>query len=321
MRSLIACALLIPASLAPAIGDETGDEPVALVNGRPIPRSDFDMAVQLQFSGKQGNRMSLGELRAVREQVLERLIDSELIYQQASEQGVRVKEKDVTAEVEKIRGRFESEEAFRGILESNATTEKAFREQMRRSLMISRFVENEVMRGIRIRDEDVRRYYEQNPAEMTRSESVPIRQILVRVDPDASGRARAAAREKIEAILTELRAGADFGEMARRYSDGPGASEGGSRGVLIRGGGAPPILERAAFALSAGEISDVIETQRGFHLLMVGERLPSGPVPFDEAKDRIRAVLESNAREEAMRAFADSLRERATIERLLAETP
>ena len=321
MRPLIALSLLVLSPVVVAVAADSGDQPVARVNRRPIPRSEFEMAVQLQFTNKRGSRVGVGELRATREKVLERLIDGELLYQKAIDKGVEVEEKDVTAEVEKIRGRFESEEEFNRTLRANATSEEAFRAQMRRSLIIARFVDREVLRGVRVRDGDVRRYYDQNPAELTRKESVPIRQILILVDPNGPGQARGVAREKIEAILSKLRAGADFEDMARRYSEGPGASAGGDRGILIRGGGAPLVLERATFSLAAGEISDVIETQRGFHLLKVGERRPAGIVAFDEAKDRIRARLESTARDEAVRAYVDSLRQQAEIERLLPESP
>lgn len=320
MRRLIVLSLLMLSPAVVAAADDSGDQPVARVNGRPILRSEFDMAVQLQFTNKHGNRVGVGELRATREKVLESLIDGELLYQKAIDKGIRVKEKDVTAEVEKIRGRFESEEAFNRTLRANATSEDVFREQMRRSLIITRFVDREVLRGVRVRDEDVHRYYNQNPAELTRKESIPIRQILIRVDPNGPRQSRRLAREKIEAILSELVAGANFENMARRYSEGPGASAGGDRGILIKGGGAPPLLERAAFSMSADEISDIIETQRGFHLLQVGERRPAGVVAFAEVKDRIRARLESTARDEAVRSYVDSLSEKAEIERLLLES-
>ena len=319
MRPLIALCLLVLSPVIAVAKADSADEPVARVNERPISRSEFEMAVQLQFTGKHGNRVGVDELRATREAVLERLIDGELLYQQAIEQGIKVKEKDVTAEVEKIRGRFESEEAFLQTLRANATSEKAFRAQMQRSLIITRFVDREVLRGVRVSDEDVRLYYDQNPAETVRREAVPIRQILILFDANGPAQARATAREKIEAILSELRAGAEFEEMARKYSEGAGASAGGDRGILIRGAGAPPLIERAAFSLAAGEISDIIETQRGFHLLKVGERRPAGVVPFDETKDRIRARLESTTRDEAVRDYVDSLRGKAAIERLLPE--
>ena len=319
MRPLTALLLLVLSPVIAVAEADPFDGPVARVNGRPIPRSEFEMAVQLQFNTKHGNRVGVGELRATREKVLDRLIDGELLYQRAIKQTVKVKEKDVTAEVEKIRGRFESEEAFLQTLRTNATSEQAFRAQVRRSLIITRFLDREVLRGVRVSDEDVRLYYDQHPAETKRREAVPIRQILIRIDPNGPGQTRAAAREKIEAILSELRAGSEFEEMARRYSEGEGASEGGDRGILIRGAGAPPLIARAAFSLAAGEISDVIETRQGFHLLKVGERRPAGIVPFDEAKDRIRARLESTVRDEAVRAYVDSLRGKAAIERLLPE--
>jgi parvulin-like peptidyl-prolyl isomerase len=292
-------------------------QPVARVNGRFILRRDFELAVQLQFSGRSAARVGLAELRTMRVKVLERLIDGELLYQKASRREPKIRDAEVEDELKTIRGRFSSEEAFQAVLEETGTSKEEFREQIRRSLVIARFVDREIVGDIEITEEDLRRYYDQNPTEMIRRESVPIRQILIRLRPNASEAARIEARRKIEAILEKLNAGEEFADLARRYSEGPGAEQGGDRGVLIRGGGAPPVLERAAFQLGPQETSDIIESRRGFHIIKVGERRAAGPIPFDEAKESIRARLTAMEREEKMRVYLESLRETARIERLL----
>jgi parvulin-like peptidyl-prolyl isomerase len=310
--------LILLGSLAPARAATPDDaEPVAVVNGHPILRRDFELAVELQFSGRRAATIGMEELRTMRKKVLDRLIDGELLYQKASRRGAKVSDADVEEEFETIRGRFKAAEAFQAVLEETGTSEEEFRDQVRRSVVIARFVDREVVGDVEIAEEDVRRYYDQNPTEMVRKESVPIRQILIRVDPGASRAQRTEARRKIEAILAELGKGEEFETMARRYSEGPGAEQGGDRGILIRGGGAPPVIERAAFALGSNEISDIIETRRGFHIIEVGERRPAGPIPFDEAKDPIRTRLTATEREEKMRVYLESLREAARIEWLL----
>ncbi len=322
-RAVLAILILAswPAADSPPAGADPADEPVARVNGRPISSGEFELAVQLQFADRRPGRIGVAELRTMREKVLERLIEGELLHQQATARGVNVDDADVVKELDRMRSRFESEEDFRATLQRNGTTEGAFREQVRRSLVIARFIDREILRGLKVPQDEIRRYYDQNPREMVRRESVPVRQIVIRVDPDAPRAERVEAREKIEAILGEVRGGADFSEMARRYSEGPGASEGGDRGILIRGAGAPRAIERAAFSLRSGEVSDVLETIQGFHLIQVGDRRPSGTIPFDEAREPIREKLEARQREEKLRAYVESLREKARIERLLPETP
>ena len=314
--------LLAAADRATAADPRSGPvvEVVARVNGRPILRRDFDLAVQLQFRARSAGNVGIEELRVVREKVLEQLIDSELLYQQALKGRTRVTEAEIEAEVKRHRDSFTSPAEFARVLSESQVTESEFKEQVRRTLAVERFVDAEVATRATPGDEDLRRYYDQNPSEMTRREAVRISQIMVRVPPDGSLQARAAARETIEAILKELRAGGDFAALARKHSDGPEAARGGDSGLMSRGGGPPPI-ERVAFQMKPGEISDVIETRLGFHIIRVGEIRPAGPVPFDEAREAIRAKLAARERDQAIRAYVERLREGARVERTLPVPP
>ena len=289
---------------------------VARVNGRPILRRDFDLSVQIQFRGRRPANVGLKELQASREKVLERLIENELLYQKAIKTEGPPPDKDVEHEYQSIRESFPSAGDFSKALQENRVSETEFKDQVRRTLLVMRFVDRQVVGDVKISDEDVRRYYDQNPSEVTRREAVGLRQIVVHLPPDASVEARAQAREKIEAILKEVRSGGDFAVLARRYSDGPEASRGGDAGLLIKGKG-PPAIERVAFTLQPGQTSDVIESRRGFHIIQVTEKRPEGPIPLDQAKEKIRARLAARERQDKIRAYVDQLREQARVERLL----
>ena len=299
----------------PAAGDPAA-EVVARVNGRPILRRHFDLSVQIQFHGRRPANVGLKELQAAREKVLERLIENELLYQKAIKTEGPAPDKDVDLEYQKIRESFPSPGDFSKALQENGVSETGFKDQIRRTLVVMRFVDREVAGDVTIADEDVRRYYDQNPSEVTRREAVGLRQIVVRLPADASPEARAQARQKIEAILKEVRSGGDFAVLARRYSEGPEASRGGDAGLLIKGKG-PPAIERVAFTLQPGQSSDVIESRRGFHIIQVTERRPEGPIPFDQAKEKIRARLAARERQEKIRAYVDQLKEQARVERFL----
>ena len=295
--------------------DASGSNPeaVARVNGRPILRRDFDLAVQIQFRGRR-NPVGLKELRATRDAVLERLIEQELLYQKASRNDVSVPDKEVETEFETMKKGFPSPRDFGEALRQNGVSETQFKEQLRRSLVVTRFVEREVVGDLKVTDEDVRRYYDQNPVEMNRPEAVHLAQILVRVAPDASQESRTTARQKIEEILKEVRAGGAFGDAARRYSEGPEATKEGDTGWMARGKG-PPAIVQAAFALQPGQTSDVIESRLGFHILKVLEKRPEGPIPFEEAKDAIRAKLVGRERAGKIHAYVEQLKDKARVER------
>jgi peptidyl-prolyl cis-trans isomerase C len=311
------CFLAIHAAqAAPAPAGAESVDAVALVNGRPILRRDFDLAVQLQFRRPRPAKVGFEELKAIREKVLDRLIENELLYQKASKEQVAVSPADLDAEVKRLRERFESPKEFAKILGESGVSEAEFREQVRRSLVVTRFVDENVVGDLKATESDLRRYYEQNPSEMVRPEGVRLSQILVRAPAGSSPQERAAARRKIEEILEELRAGQEFADLARKYSEGPEASRGGDSGFLARGNGLRAI-ERAAFSLQPGETSDVIETRLGFHLIKVAERRPEGPIPFEEAKDAIRAKVLDLERERKLRQYTTGLREKARVERYL----
>jgi len=315
----VALSLTMALPVRAAATEET-PEVVARVSGRPILRRDFDLAVQLRFAGRRTGRVGLAELRAVKLQVLERLIDAELIHQEAGRSSIRVKDTEVDAEVARVRGPFPDEAAFTAFLDEQGVTPAEFREQMRRSLLVARFVEREVVGNSEVSDKDVRLHYEQNPAEMTRPEALRLSQIMERVPARASTAERAAARQKMEAVFKELRNGADFAELARKHSQGPEADRGGDTGWVSRGS-LPPPIERAAFALQEGSHSDIVETRLGLHILKVTERRPEGPIPFDEARASIRTGIIERRRDEALRSHVEALRQKATIERLLKLDP
>jgi parvulin-like peptidyl-prolyl isomerase len=289
-------------------------EVVARVNGRPVLRRDFDLAVQVQFRGRPAG-VRHGELKAVREMVLEGLIDNEILFQKAGARGTKVTEKEVETEVRRLQAERGSGEAFSGFLKESGISLSEFRDQVRRSLVVTRFVDEEVVGGLKIAEEDVRRYYDQNPKEMIRPESVRLSQIVAQA-PAGSPAERAQARERIEAILKEIQAGRDFADAARKYSDGPEAGKGGEVGFVTRGS-RQPAIERAAFQMQPGETSDVIETRSGFHVIRVGERRPEGPVPFEEARETIRAKLTERERDTTIRDYVTGLKEKARVERLL----
>jgi parvulin-like peptidyl-prolyl isomerase len=128
---------------------------------------------------------------------------------------------------------------------------------------------------------------------------------------------RSNARQKIEAILQELRAGKDFGELARLHSDGPEGKHDGDSGWVWPGGGALPAVERAALQLKPGETTDVVESLRGFHIIRAIARRPAGPIPYEEMHAQIVTRLGSEQRDARLKDYLAGLRKSARVEKFV----
>ena len=316
LPALAAGSLTIAATTAPPASPPAASA-VARVNGRPVLRRDFDLAVQMAFRQRGPGERGHEDLQAVRSTVLESLIDNELLYQKAVQSKTVVPDADVQKELRQLKDSLGSPTEVAEFLKSNSLAERDLTESVRRTLLVQRFVDAHVASGSKVGQEQARAYYDAHPESFTRPEAVRISQIVMQVLPDARPAARASARERIEAILKELRAGGDFAALARTYSEGPEAAKGGDSGFVWAGGGALPQVERAALQLRPGQMTDILETRRGFHILKATERRPAGVLPFDEASALIVERLNADARTEKVHAYVADLRRTARIEKSL----
>jgi peptidyl-prolyl cis-trans isomerase C len=306
-----------PAAAAPAPeAARGGTDVVARVNGTPILRRDFELMVQVQFSQLPPDQRRHDDLDAVRDAVLDNLIDNELLYQRASQAKISVGDAEVREESVRLKALLGSPAAADTFLRQSGISEKELASQVRRSLVVKRFVDRDVAPGLEVTEAQARAWYDAHPEVVNRPESVRISQIVVQVAPQADTATRAAARHKIEEILKEIKAGKDFAEMARRHSDGPEAKTGGDVGFVWAGGGALPSVERAALALKPGQMSDIVESRRGFHLIKAVERRPAGPVPFTEMRAAITERLVKEQRDERLRVYVAGLRRGARVEKV-----
>jgi len=161
-----------------------------------------------------------------------------------------------------------------------------------------------------ISEADARQYYQDHQDAFSRPERVKLRRVFLSAGDDAAERARVKAR--LEAVAEEARLGADFAELAKQYSEGPDAADGGLMGWVSRGDLVPE-LENAAFALAEGGISEIIETQWGFQLLKVEEKEGAGLASFEEARTDIEPLLRSRYADERYQKWIAELRKRSRV--------
>jgi peptidyl-prolyl cis-trans isomerase C len=292
-------------------------EPVAVVNGVELSNQRFNDAVQRnevqmrrQSRGQPVTETQLNDMKA---NILEGMINEEVLYQQATDQDIAASDTEVDERIQQYRSQY-GEDGFADALSRAGMTEEQLRREIRRSLTIQRLLEEEVTGGLEVTESEQREFYDENTNMFAQPESVTASHILISTQEAQTEEARQEARTRAEELKSQLDEGADFAELAREHSEGPSASRGGSLGEFSRGQMVPP-FEEAAFALEAGEISDIVETRFGYHIIRVEEKSDGGTTPYEEVKGQIGQYLEQQKQQEAIQSYIDELKAEADIER------
>ena len=302
---------------APATGtrlDSTDPERyVATVNGVGILRSDFELAVQRtqQNYAMQGQPISPSDYPLLREQILDQMVSEELLYQDALSQGIEPSAQTTTLQYEQMRSQFATDEEWAEALAANNTDEDDLRFQIERNQVVQEVITDLLSDVGAVEQSEVQAFYDNFPEYFESGEQVAARHILISTE-GLSGEEKAEALGRARAIRDELRAGADFRQTAIEKSEGPSGPQGGELGTFGRGQMVAP-FEEAAFALEVGAISDVVETQFGYHIIQVTERIDSSRVPLEEVAPSIQQYLAQEKQAEVLEAYVVSLREAASI--------
>ena len=312
------CALTsLIAGLAFAEDQEKPKEPaVAIVNGERISRSTLDkeMQVVMARNPELRDRENMAALREARKEALDYLVNQELIVQEGKKAGLIPKDAEVDAELAKIKQRFPTEDAFAEVLKQQGLTEKMLRGLIQRGMTAKKVLDTKIKPMAEpVTDEDVANYYEENKKEFVEPEKASARHILLKLSPDSTDEEKAAAKEKLQGILKEARGGADFAELAKQHSEGPSASKGGDLGYFGRGQMVKP-FEDVVFSLEPDQISDIVETQFGYHIILVEDRKPEKPLALESVSGRVKEMLEEKESNIALEKWLKIIKEKAIIE-------
>ncbi len=287
--------------------------PVATVNGKAISQQDFDFEFQ-QTIGQMAQRgQMVGEenLPVVRQSVLGRMIEEELLFQDTQTQGISIPDQRVSDELARVKSRFPSEAEFQTALTALKISEDDLRRKIHRGLAIQQLISTLVL-DVQVTDEEMQAFYESNPSLFQSPEQIQARHILIKVAPEAEESVKKEALQKIKDVQKKIKAGEDFAALAQAHSEGPSSVKGGDLGFFRRGQMVKS-FEEAAFSLQKGEVSDVVETRFGYHLIKVTERRPAGTIGFEEAKGRIAENLKKEKDGQVVRQYIEALRAKADI--------
>lgn len=313
-RPLLLAALLL--ALAPP-GQAQEHGLAARVNGRPITRQRLERFLE-DYAVEKGRSVTSiwtpEPLKRLRKEALDQLIQQELLWQDCEKKKIVASPEEVDAALGVLSGKFKTREAYLRRLERGGFDEKQYAEFVKRQLSIRRLVEKEVTSGVAVSDEEIHALYESRPDLFQDPPQVHARHILVKVEEGASPAARQKARRQADRILAMARKkGADFGELARKHSQDGSAPSGGDLGFFGRAQMLKP-FEEAAFALEPGQLSGVVETAYGFHVIQCLERRGGGRIPEAAARDQIRQKIFAQKSAQGLDEKVEVLKKAARIE-------
>ena len=286
---------------------------VARVNGVSIDAIELRRAKKVLLRGQ---TVPAEQQAALDKQAVDQLISAELLYQAAAKTEPKDLDKQIDAKLAQGKARFKDEQDFKKAIKDLEMNEKDLREYTRRDLLISRFIDTAFVSKTSVTEAEARTFYDKNPDKFKREESVKASHILIGVDAKASAEDKKKGFEKAEKLRKELAGGADFATLAKANSTCPSSQQGGDLGFFGKGQ-MVPAFEKAAFALKPGEISDVIETQFGYHIVKMTEKKPAVTTDFKDVKSKIEDFLKGQKVNESIQAYLADARKSAKIEILL----
>jgi peptidyl-prolyl cis-trans isomerase C len=223
--------------------------------------------------------------------------------------GVMVPPSTLEAAMQEIRGRYPAVEEFNSDLEKNGLDEAAFAIALEREMKVEAVLEKVGTQAASVSDMDVELYYQYHPEQFRRPETRLVRHILITINEAIPENSRAAAQERIATLATRLaKEPLRFEEQALKHSECPTALDGGKLGDLPRGK-LFPVLDEALFNLKVGEVSGVLESELGFHILRCDKITDAGVLGYDQAKLHIRKLLEQKRKRASQQAWVKELLE------------
>lgn len=319
--ALLACGTPVSAAdgkpaPAPAAGAQAQNEVVARVNGKPVYARELERIKKALQAGRPNQQLTAEQQKEFNKKALNQLTAAELLYQAGLKLEIKDLDKQVDAKMAQGKSRFATPEEFEKAITALGMSESELRDYTRRDAVIANFVQQTFAAKATVSDGESRKFYDENQDKFKQSESVRASHILIGVDAKADPEIRKKARAKAEKLRKELAGGADFATLARENSTCPSSQQGGDLGFFSRGQMVPP-FEQAAFSLKQGEVSDVVETQFGYHIIKQMGHKNAETISYADAKSRIDEFLKIQKINTAVSAYLDNARTNATIETML----
>jgi len=328
---LVSLVLSAPVGAAEPLGGEDLTEGmnipgvVAKVNGVEL-RSDyirFRVNLDMRRIGQNLNAEQKAKLAGA---IIEKEIVRELMYQEGQAKGSGVSPETVEKEMQEFKKSFGSEDEFQQALKVRGISEDELRKGIEVDLIAKQLLDDRVKGKIHITDTQVKKFYEDKKESFKRPESFRVRHIFVSYVPfdvvqntspeemkEKADEYRTASKKKIDEVYGKVKAGGNFEELAKQYSDDQGSSGKGGNLDFMYKGVFDPMFDKAVAELKVGETSGIVETEFGYHIIQLMETKPSDYAPFAEVKESIQNHLFMTEAQKLVGRYIEALRKKADI--------
>ena len=287
---------------------------VAKVNENNITIEDFKVTLALNkidLESKYGSTVWETEVEngvkfkdTFKNRVLKGMIDVEAVCEEAKKDGLTPSEEEIDKAFDELNKNLYANENYKKILEDLKISDTCIKSQVEKTLTIQKYTEN-FDKNLKISDEEMKKYYEEHKADYYKDEVKASHILISTVDDNGKELSEAKkkkAKKKAEEVLKKAKSGEEFSELAKEYSDDPGsAAKGGDLGYFTKGQMVQP-FEEAAFSLKSGEISGLVESEYGYHIIKVYDKIDK-QLTFDEVKYEIKKTLTEDKYMESIEAI------------------
>ncbi|MFT7621731.1 MAG: peptidyl-prolyl cis-trans isomerase C [Myxococcota bacterium] len=295
---------------ADAPPEERVTGPVALVNGNAISAELY--YAEVDKITRRSAKIPPERMNRIKENILKRLIEKQLIKNAVAKSEIKVPDAEIAKEFEQYKTRFRTEEQFQNYLRHGKVTIESIKQRISEKKELERLLEK--TGKLAVTDADVQEFYNKNERFYQEREGVKARHVLIKVAENAPKDQEDKASAKVKEVQAALKAGTDFAEVAKKFSEGPSAPKGGDLGFFGRGQMVKPFEEKA-FAMKPNEVSDPIRTRFGYHIINVLEKREARKKTLEEVKETISESLRNKKFFQERRALLNQLKTDAKIER------
>ena len=290
-------------------------EVIARVNGEAVKKEEFERMLKT-IEARAGQPIPAERRDEILRGALDQLITYTLLSQESKSRGVKVEATEIDAKMGQLKSQFPNEAAFEKALKDRGMTAESLRKDAYVDLSVTKLMDAEVATLPGPSDAEAKDFYDKNQDKFKEEEQVRASHILVKVDEKADAATKQKARAKIDGVLKQVKAGGDFAKLAQENSDDGSASQGGDLNYFNKGA-MVPAFDKVAFELKPGQVSDVVETQFGYHIVKVVDRKSGRTVPFEEAQAKIKDFLGGQKKQQHADAFIAGLKKKSKIEVLI----
>ena len=271
------------------------------VNGFTVTEKDFDMACAEKKYYSHKEQLDKNDI----DDITNQLIEATLLMEEAEKTNVEVTEPEIDQMFTQIAANFETKEKFEDAIAKTGETIESTRAKIKKNIILQKFVQENYVNKTEVSDEDTLKYYEANKTKFISGEEVRASHILLKKED------KELAMEIHEKLVNN--ADANFAEYAKAHSECPSREKGGDLGSFGRGKMVAE-FDKAAFELQKDEISDLVETQFGYHIIKITEKSVGGLKKFEEVKDTLKENIRNTVVNNNLSKLAQNLKAKATVE-------